>query len=90
VMGSCGFRLILISWLHKNHYQTQRLYILSSADLRSCQFMYKMKIVTQNKSTQFCFYYQQWRSRLKLSMRQTHFAGELNSKANRSERPVRS
>jgi len=28
------------------------------------------------KSTQFCFYYQQWRSRLKLSMRQTHFAGE--------------
>ncbi len=28
------------------------------------------------KLTQFCFYYQQWRSRLKLSMRQTHFAGE--------------
>jgi transposase len=26
--------------------------------------------------SQFCFLYQQWRSRLKLSMRQTHFAGE--------------
>ncbi|QQS45137.1 MAG: IS21 family transposase [Acidobacteriota bacterium] len=26
--------------------------------------------------TQFCFYYQQWRNRLKLSMRQTHRAGE--------------
>jgi transposase len=28
------------------------------------------------QSTQFCFYYQQWRSRLKLSMRQTHSAGD--------------
>lgn len=26
--------------------------------------------------TQFCFYYQQWRSRLRLSMRQIHIAGE--------------
>lgn len=26
--------------------------------------------------TQFCFYYQQWRTHLKLSMRQTHTAGE--------------
>lgn len=26
--------------------------------------------------TQFCFYYQQWRNRLKLSMRQVHRAGE--------------
>jgi transposase len=28
------------------------------------------------KLSQFCSLYQQWRSRLKLSMRQTHFAGE--------------
>jgi transposase len=27
--------------------------------------------------TQFCFHYQQWRGRLRLSMRQTHLAGEM-------------